>query len=275
MGRIRVRVLARLAVSKCVLAVEGCASATPRLLTTCYSYFTVKPHNGAIAVEPPGTICPGTRNRPAVSRANGGADGEIGPHVPTRIHHCPGKGRSPDSALQMLELGGCADPPETGRSVQSAAIPEARLSTTSPTTTWTIRPERITPKTPAARSISSSTFVWLATSTRERVMQGSRSVMFSWPLKPATMSDTVLVAFLPRFLPSRDPRYHARGRAAEILRARDHFILSPRCPRRGVPAGRKTRAHADRRACYTADDCAGKSPSSHDGTYSRNLMEAR
>ncbi len=78
MSRIGMRTLAGLAVSKCALAAEGCAPAAPRLLTFCCNCFTVKPHDGATAVEPPGTMYPGPRSRSAIS----GADGEIGSRFP-------------------------------------------------------------------------------------------------------------------------------------------------------------------------------------------------
>ena len=148
MGRIGMRTLAGLAVSKCALAAEGCAPTAPCLLTFCCNCFTTTARDGATAVEPPGTMCPGTCSRSATS----GADGEIGSHVPTCAHRCAGKGRPPGSTLQVLEPGGCADPPGTEAIGQRAAISEARLSAVGPTTTWTTRPERTTPKAPAARS---------------------------------------------------------------------------------------------------------------------------
>ncbi len=73
-------------------------------------------------------------------------------------------------------------------------ISSARVFAVGPTTTWTTRPERTTPNAPAARNASSSTFAWSVTSTRRRVIQGSRAVMFSRPPRPATMSDAVLMA---------------------------------------------------------------------------------
>ena len=110
-----------------------------------------------------------------------------------------------------LDRPDVADPPATGRPTpvlhagarrsaerlgtgQREAISEARVSAVGPTTTWTTRPERTTPKAPAARNASSSTFAWSVTSTRRRVIQGSRAVMFSRPPRPATMSDAVLMA---------------------------------------------------------------------------------
>ena len=156
MGRIGTRALAGLAVSKCALTAEGCAPAAPYLLTFCCNCFTMRPHDGATTDEQLGERVPKTP-QPVGRRLTRRRDrGSRCRHAPDRR---AGEGRSPGSMLKALEPGDHADRPGTEAISQRAAISEARLSAVGPTTTWTTRPERTTPKAPAARSASSSTFV--------------------------------------------------------------------------------------------------------------------
>ncbi len=139
--------------------------------------------------------------------------------------------RSPRRPAGRAADDGAAGPraPRTGQS--SAVISPASSSAVGPTTTWTTRPDRTTPKAPEARRASSSTFSWSTTSTRSRVMQGSRSEMFSRPPRPAKIFSEVQI-FSHRTVIERPLKAQcggARGRATtHRLRVQHHFTVGGR-----------------------------------------------
>src|SRR5690606_17536926 len=76
---------------------------------------------------------------------------------------------------------------------RKACIWAASSSASGPTMTCTTRPERTTPNAPVARRPSSLTRAGSLTSTRKRVMHGSRSTTFESPPSAARICSALLI----------------------------------------------------------------------------------